>query len=480
MLRKPEFKIFDEKDLHSIHSAIVEVLWKTGARVLSPEARALMDGAGCRVENERVYIPPFVVEDAIRKAPKRFRLFDREGEKNFEVGGPSSHYGTGPTTPGYIDVKTGEKRPTTVEDIAAAARVCDALDNIEWIMPLGSAQDVPAAVSDVYEFEAAVLNTDKPVAFICNDPEGVKDVIEMASAARGDRASLVEKPFILSFPEPICPLVHPAEVIEKILIAAEAGIPQAYFPSPLNGATSPVTLAGTIVLGIADALVGLIIAQLKNPGTPMVLGIATNIMDMSSGGLCHGFPEFGLGVAAQGEVLNYYDLPSWGTAGLTDSKMVDEQAAVESTFSCLLNGLAGINMIHDTGYMEMGMAGSAELVVLTDEILSMVHRVLKGITVNEESLAVWVIDQVGPGGNFLTEEHTAHHFKGESTHIPLMDRQNYEAWKQSGAKSLRERVKQRTLELMETHQTPALPEARRSAVAELRAQSVSKRTKTKQ
>jgi trimethylamine--corrinoid protein Co-methyltransferase len=290
----------------------------------------------------------------------------------------------------------------------------------------------------------------------------------------------VEKPFILSFPEPICPLVHPGEVVEKILVAAEAGIPQAYFPSPLNGATSPVTLAGTIVLGLADALVGLIIAQLKNPGTPMILGIATNIMDMSSGVLCHGFPEFGLGVAAQGEVLNYYDLPSWGTAGLTDSKMVDEQAAVESTFSCLLNGLAGINMIHDTGYMEMGMAGSTELVVLTDEILSMVHRVLQGITVNEESLAVRVIDQVGPGGNFLTEEHTAHHFKGESTHIPLMDRQNYEAWKLSGGRSLRERVKQRTLELMENHRPPALVEDRSSAVAKLREQSVSKRTKKKQ
>ena len=477
MKSKPIFRILSDEEILSIHYAILEVLHKTGVKIFSSEAVDLLSSHGCLVEKERVFIPPNVVEECIYKAPKNFYLYDRDGNIAFQVGGNESHFGTGPTTPYVLDVRTGERRPTKVADVADAAKVSDALMNIEWIMPLGSAQDVAAKVADVHEFEAAVINTRKPIAFICADGQGVKDVIQMAAAARGNIKSLIEKPFIISFPEPICPLVHPRDAVEEVLAAADAGIPLTYFPSPMNGATSPVTLAGTIVLALADAITGLVIAQLRNPGNPTILGIATNIMDMSTGALCCGAPEFSLGNAAHAEVLHYYGLPTWGTAGLTDSKIVDEQAAVESTFSCVMNALAGLNMVHDSGYMETGMCGSIDMVVLTDEILNMVKRVLRGVEVNSDTLAVDVINAVGPGGNFITEDHTLRFFRDETTHMKMMDRSNYLHWKQNGGLTLGNRINARSREILEHHVPPKLEEAKLREIKEIRNKSIAERSR---
>ncbi len=475
---KPEFKLFDEKEIKEIQKAVLRVLSATGVRILSEEGRKLLRDNGCRVDDTNVYIPEKIVLDAIESTPVSFTLFDRDGEEAFTVGGESSHFGTGPTTPGTLDIDQINKHPTRLKDIADAARVCDALEHIEWVMPLGSCQEVPAEVADVYEFEAAVTNTRKPVAFICSDQTGVRDVYKIAAAARGgNEDDLREKPFIVSFPEPICPLVHPSEVIDKIFLSADMGMPQAYFPSPLNGATAPVTLAGEIVLGLADALTGLLLAQLRQPGTPFILGVATNIMDMTTGALCHGIPEFSIGVAAHAEVLKAFGIPSWGTAGLTDSKIVDEQAAIESTFSCMLNGLGRLNMIHDVGYMEMGMTGSVEMVVLTNEIIKMVNRLLDGIRINTDTLAAEIINSVGPGGNFLVEEHTAQYFKTESTMLPLMDRNNYENWRSKGAKTLGFRVKERVKDLLASHQPKEMDSDRLRNVQAVRQKSVESRKK---
>lgn len=475
---KPEFRLFNNEDIEKIQEKVFQVLSETGARILSEEGRNLLKDKGCRLDGMNVHIPETIMLDAIDSTPESFTLFDREGEKAFIVGGESHHFGTGPTTPSTLDLDQVNKHPTLLKDIADAARVCDALEHIEWIMPLGSCQEVPPEVADVYEFEAAVTNTWKPIAFICSDKSGVEDVYKIASAARGAGLdNLREKPFVVSFPEPICPLVHPSEVIDKIFLSADMGMPQAYFPSPLNGATAPVTLAGEIVLGLADALTGLLLAQLRQPGTPFILGVATNIMDMTTGALCHGIPEFSIGVAAHAEVLKAFGIPSWGTAGLTDSKIVDEQAAIESTFSCLLNGLGGLNMIHDVGYMEMGMTGSIEMVVMTNEIIKMVNRLLDGIHINTNTLAAEIINSVGPGGNFLVEEHTAQYFKSESTILPLMDRNNFEKWRSTGAKTLGFRVKERVKELIENHRPKALDSERLKNVEAAREKSVETRKK---
>ncbi len=477
MAHIPEFKILTDDEIKSIYYSALEVLDKTGVRVMSSSGVELLHSAGCGIEKSRVFISPYIVEECIQKTPKRFSLYDREGNQAFVVGGRESHFGTGPTTPYVLDVKTGERRATRVADVADAARVCDALKNIDWIMPLGSAQDVTNNVADVYEFEAAVLNTSKPIAFICSTGRGVRDVIQMAAAARGEMKSLIEKPFILSFPEPICPLVHPREAVEEILAAAESGIPLAYFPAPMNGATSPVTLAGSIVLAMADTLTGLVLAQLKNPGNATILGTAVNIMDMLTGAICCGPPEFSLANAAFAEVLQFYDLPSWGTAGLTDSKIVDEQAAIESTFSCMMNALGGLNMIHDTGYMEIGMCGSIDMVVLTDEIINMVRRVLRGINVTPDTLGVQVIDDVGPGGNFLVEDHTLRYFKEETSRMKLMDRLSYGHWKEKGSLTLGQRVNSRSREILDQHTPLQLDEAKREEISKIRKKSARERSK---
>jgi trimethylamine--corrinoid protein Co-methyltransferase len=472
---RPTIRILSDEDVHSIYGSSLKILEDTGIKLMAPEAVELLSAHGCSVDGDRVRIPPEVVEKAVESTPSVFTLYDRRGEQGFEVGGMSVRFGTGPTTPNTLDFTTGKRRPTTVRDVEDAARVCDALDNIDWIMPLGSAQDVPAKVADVHEFEATVTNTTKPIAFICSDAQGIRDVVAMAAAARGTGPSLTERPFVLAFPEPICPLVHPKDAVEQILVAAELGIPLAYYPSPMSGATAPVTMAGMLALATADALTGLVVAQLKSPGTPVVLGFAANIMDMATGNLCHGFAEMSLAVAAHGEIMRAKRIPSWGIAGLSDSKIVDEQAAVESAFSCLMNGLAGLNMVHDVGYMEMGMSGSVEMVVLSNEVIGMVRRVLAGIDVSEETIALDLVRKIGPGGNFLAEEHTVRHFREEIWPLSLMDRNGRDSWEADGALSLSQRVNRRSRELLKAHVPAEIGEDAKREISEIRKASVASR-----
>ena len=207
-----KFQMLSKKDVEEIHAATLRVLEKTGVRVHSSEAIKLLSDAGCKISNDNlVKIPTKIVEESLSSVAKGFDLYDREGNHALTIKDRNVYFGTGVTNPNFRDINTGERRPTRVQDIKDAAKVADYLANLDWTMPLGSVQDVPPEVSDVYEFEAAVSNTTKPIVFICNDAKGVSDVLEMAEIIAGGRQNLTDKPFIISYPEPISPLVHMKE-----------------------------------------------------------------------------------------------------------------------------------------------------------------------------------------------------------------------------------------------------------------------------
>ena len=270
---------------------------------------------------------------------------------------------------------------------------------------------------------------------------------------------LTERPFLIAYPEPITPLVYPREVAEKLLYTAELGMPVIGGPADQAGATSPVTLAGTLVLMNAETLMGLVLSQLKRPGTPYVLGGVPTVMDMATGNLCQGAPELSLMTAAYGDVARFYGLPTWGTAGCSDAKTLDQEAGIESAFSCLAQALGGMNLIHDVGYLDMGMICSAEMLVMGDEVIGMVKRFLQGIEVNPETLAREVIEKVGPGGNFLQEDHTYQYFRKEHWIPTLMARQKYDAWEKEGRKTMGDRIKEKIQDILETHKVPPLADS---------------------
>jgi len=374
------------------------------------------------------------------------------------VEGRKSYYGTSTASPNTRDALTGEIHPTRVKDIARGALVADALANIDWVMPMGSSQDVPAFAADLHEFEAVVNNTTKPLVFIGYSKRGAELVYEMAAAVAGGIDELRAYPFLIVYPEPITPLVFPPEVVDRMFIAADLFMPQIPGPSQQLGATAPVTLAGALALAIAEGLLSLTLVQLRRTGAPCFLGANVSGFDMATTTLSMAAPEMSLGLCAQAEIAQSFGLPSWGLAGATDSKVLDAQAGIESAFSILAQGLGGLNLIHDIGYMDGGMICSAEMLVLGNEVVGMAKRFIRGIEVNSDTLARDVIQKVGPGGNFLEQEHTFRHFRNELWMPTLMSRQPYGIWQKDGSRDMALRVREKVKEILDGHKVAPLPD----------------------
>jgi len=462
------FRVLNDDQIEAIRQASFEVLEKVGCQVLHEGARRMLERAGAIVRDDRVRVPRHIVEACVRAAPKGFILYNRDGERTLEVEGRNSYYGTSTASPNTQDARSGEIHETRVADIALSARIADALPNIDWVMPMGSSQDVHPLAADVYEFEAVVNNTTKPVVFIGYSPRGVELVYEMAAEVAGGLERLQERPFLILYPEPISPLVFPEDSIERMFIAADLGLPQVPGPVAQLGATSPVTLAGAIVQVVAEGLMCVVLAQLRRPGAPIFLGANIGTLDMATTQLCMAAPETSLGIAAQAEVARSFGLPTWGLAGATDSKVLDAQAGLESAFHILAQGLAGLNLIHDVGYMDMAMVCSADMLVLGDEIIGMARCLMDGLEINPETLALEVIERVGPGGHYLLDDHTYNHFKRSLWFPRLLARQGYDDWQAAGRKDMARRVRERVLHILDTHRVPPLPDKTVAALERLR------------
>jgi trimethylamine--corrinoid protein Co-methyltransferase len=456
--RSVQLRILTDDQIWEIKQAAFDIMQNVGFRVLHAGARKMLKQAGAVVKNERVMVPEHIVRACLTTAPKGWTIYDRDGNRAMEVKGRKSYYGTSTASPNTKDALTGEIHPTRVADIAIGAQVADALENIDWVMPMGSSQDVPALAADVHEFEAVVTHTIKPIVFIGYSPRGTELVYEMAAEVAGGIDMLRQHPFLIFYPEPISPLVFPADVIDRLFVCADLSMPQIQGPSIQPGATGPITLAGAIAQGTAEGLMCLVLAQLRKPGCPCSLGCNFGIFDMSTGLMSMGAPEMSLALGAQAEVAQSFGLPSWGLAGCTDAKAVDAQAGSESAFTILAQGLSGLNLIHDVGYMDNGMVCSTAQLVLGDENIGMARRFIEGITVNAETLALDLIEEVGPAGHFLEKDHTHKHFKNEQWRPNLMTRVGFDEWQSQGARDTAERIQEKLKIILQEHQAPELPD----------------------
>jgi trimethylamine--corrinoid protein Co-methyltransferase len=466
--RSVRFRVLGDDQIAEIKRAAFEVMAKVGFRVLHEGARKMFKQAGALVNGDNVKVPEHLVTACLQTAPKGWTIYDRQGRRAMEVEGRKSYYGTSTASPRTKDALSGEIHPTRVADIATGAKVADALENIDWVMPMGSVQDVPPTVADLHEFEAVVSNTTKPIIFLGYTPRGVELAFEMAAEVTGGLENLQQRPFIVFYPEPISPLVWPADVVDRLFVAADLSLPQIQGPTVQFGATGPMTLAGGVVQGTAEALMCLVMAQLRKPGCPFGLGCNFSVFDMANGLLSMASPEMSLALAAQAEIAQSFGLPTWGLAGSTDSKVIDAQAGVESTFSILAQGLAGLNLIHDVGYIDNGMACSTAQLVLGNESIGMTKRFIRGIEVNREALALEVIEKVGPGGHYLDQDHTYNHFKTESWMPDLMVRSAYDDWQNQGAKDMAARIQEKLEDIIKNHQPPPLADKTLAALSEIK------------
>ncbi|WP_022664315.1 trimethylamine methyltransferase family protein [Desulfospira joergensenii] len=465
---QPFLKILTQDQIYEIRRAAFDLMYSTGFKVLHAGARKMLKKAGAVVKGERVRVPEFIVKQCLATAPNGFTLYDRNGNRALEVEGRKSYYGTSTGSPRTKDARTGEIHPTTVEDIGIGARVADACEHIDWVMPMGSSQDVPSIAADLYEFEAVVTNTIKPIVFIGYSGRGTELVLEMAAEVAGGMDNLRQKPFLALYPEPISPLVQPEETIDRIFAAADHFIPQVPGPAVQMGATGPMTMAGVITLITAESLMCLVLAQLRQPGCPVCLSGNVQILNMSSGVFGVGYPEMSLGICAQAEVAQSFDLPTWGYAGCSDSKSVDAQAGLESGFSIITQALSGLNLIHDVGYLDQAMVCSPAQLVLGNEAIGMARKFMEGIRVDQETIARQVIDDIGPGGHFLAHGHTLAHCRNAVWNSRLLTREPYEKWQAKGEKDMAQRIQERLAQILDSHKVPPLDDRILAKIREIR------------
>lgn len=454
----PMFRILSPSQCEEIVLAAQEVLERTGVTVHDEEAREILKKAGCWVDGILVRIPSAVVDRALRSVPKRVTLCNnRTGSRDVLLEGYNAYFGTGSDTPFTIDPYTGKRKRSTKESVSNACKVIDALPNLDFVMSLGIVQDVPLLISDRHQFEAQVLNTSKPIVTTAHDIYGFADIIEMCEIMAGGVEELRRNPFMTLYAEPISPLQHAWEAASKLILAARKGLPVVYTPCVMAGGTVPATMAGVLTQGLAESLSGLVINQSTREGSPFIMGGVFTIMDMSSTIFSYGSPEFNLLMSSLADLAHYLRLPMFGTAGCSDSNLVDEQAGIEAALSIAMTALSGPNLNHDVGYIEYGSTSSLEYLTINNDVIGMARRLVRGIRVNDETLALDLIDEVGPGGHFLDQNHTMKHFKTETYYPSLINRQRYETWQEAGSKTLFERANEKVRDIIENYEVDPLP-----------------------
>ncbi|MCL0082253.1 trimethylamine methyltransferase family protein [Dehalococcoidia bacterium] len=445
------FKPLTDESIHKIHHTAMRVIEEVGFEVNSESALKLFEGAGARVDRGKqlARLPRERVMELIETAPSEINLCGRDEKHDILLGGKRVYTGTGGTALYIYHPDTGQKQLATLNDLKRIARLVDGLDNIHLFMLPTYPSELPVEQVDVNRFFAGLDNTTKHVMGGVYTLDGVKQVIRMAEIVSGSSESLRRRPLVSMIACSISPLKMDKEYGDLLVTIAGAGIPLVCPAEPLCGATSPVTLAGNLVIQTVDSLMGVMLTQIINPGSPVIFGSVASSTDLRDLKYLAGSVEMGLLNAAGAQMAHFYKLPFYATGGMTDSKVLDSQSGYESAISGLLCALAGANFIHDAaGLMEFALTVSYEKFVIDNEILGMVMRAVEGIKVNDETLAFDLIKQVGPGGNFVTAKHTRRLMRSEHYQPSLSDRNSRQDWEAKGERLTWQRAAERVEEIM--------------------------------
>ncbi len=469
-----EWTILSDDQCEDIYMTALELLERTGADVLSAEAREVFAKNGCYVKENRVRIPSGKIQKALTNAPKRLTLCDRNGKRAMMLESGNIHYGPGYGNEKIMDMETEEIREATKADVADIAKICGGIDDIDFVMNNGIPSDVPAAAAEVHSYEALVSNTIKPVIQEVKNKIQAEAVMEMAFTVAGSAEAFCLDPFTALLVENEESLSIDATAADVVIEAAEKGFPVIFSSKLVTGLTAPQESAGAIVCALANALVAITLAQMVASGAPVIAGGCFTIDDVANETFPIGAPEVSLLGAGLSAVLGYLNIPCFGFGGATDAKISDAQMGLESTFSLLHAGLSGTNVISGAGQMETGEYGSAFLLVMASEVMGMTRRIMKGVAMDEDRLARGVIDDVQPGGHYLGSPHTRYYFKKEQFWPKLMNRARIDDWTAAGAKTLGQRTMEMTKSILAMAEPEALPAETVAALKDIVAKAEAK------
>lgn len=431
-------KVLSDGDVQRVHATALALLENPGVRCESDLFLDVFQKGGAKVDRETrvVRLPAQMVDAAISTAPSSFTLCGRDPEMDLLLEPGRVYYGMGGTAePFFWDYDLGLPRTPTKVDMVNNTRVGHSLTNVDFIMTLCSAGDVPKDVAFFHEYDAVFRNTTKPIVISVVGRRHTRMILELAAAACGGETELRKRPWGMAMVTPVSPL-QITKLNEGLMDAVEAGVPILYAPGPMMGATGPVTVAGTLALTIAESLFGLVLTQLIKPGSRVILKPDPNVMDMATGQCTYGSAEQSMARAAMAQIGRLYNVPTFTHAGGAESKLPDAEAAAQAMLGMLLDGLAGVTLTQTMGTLASGLYGSQEMLVICDEMVHMIKRVLAGITVTDATLALDVVRDVGHGGNFLSHDHTVEFFRKELFFPVLFRRQSIDKWKERGAKNI--------------------------------------------
>jgi len=427
----------------------MRVFEEVGFQVNSDKALKFFQDAGANVDDNIVRLPRETVMDLVDVAPSAVTLYGRQLKHNLNLGGARVYAGTGGTALNIIDGTSGERQRATLQDLKTIAKLVDGLENIHFFLLPTYPSDVPVEDVDINRFFAGLDNTTKHIMGGVYTHEGIQQVLRMAEIIAGSPEKLRQEPFISIILCAISPLMIDKEYGDMIVTVAGAGIPVALPAEPLCGSTSPVTLAGNLVIQTVDSLAEVCLTQLVNPGTPAIFGSVASSNDLRDLKYITGCIEMGLLNTAGAQMAQFYKLPFYATAGMSDAKTVDAQCGYESALSNLLCALGGANFIHDAaGLLDFALSVSLEKYVVDNEILGMVMRAVEGIKVNKDTLAFDLIKEVGPGGHFVYNRHTRKYMRTEHYQPTLSDREHLEKWQTEGKRDTAARAKSKVEEIL--------------------------------
>jgi trimethylamine--corrinoid protein Co-methyltransferase len=459
-LKGGQLKILEQDEIEEIHQRALDVLQQVGCYFGSEEALELCKKHGALVDhsNKIVKFPRNMVERALSLCPSSILLAARNPKNDVHAEGDRVYFGPGTLPVRVRDLETGEIRMGTLKDCEDFPRLIDALEFIHFFKSMITPSDVNQKVVELYMVNAAYNNTTKQISSTPFSAQGALDLFRMGVAVAGGEQAFKERPMIIINMLAVSPLQWGKTNLEAIIALARVGCPMIIGSEPQGGTTGPAPLAGLVMLNVAETLAGITLAQLVQPAIPVMWGNVASITDPRLGMFASGAVELGLINAAANQMARFYELPTYSTGGMSDSKLSDAQAGVEKALQALVVALAGGNYIHDAaGLMDSCLLTSYEQYVIDNEMLGMVARVLDGIRVTPETLSFEQIKEVGPRGNFMGLRHTLDHIRSEHYLPKLFDRNACETWEAKGAKDIREVARERAREILGTHEVEPLP-----------------------
>lgn len=453
-------KVLTDEQIEKIHQTSLMILERVGVTVPHKEILSRFADRGAKVDmkEQRVRIPADLIMGLLAKAGKHFTLYGRDLSQKAEFGFGKRNYNTVAGEASWIENSGDERRYATLKDVATATRFADALEQITIPGAMSDPHELPVEWRCVAVAAEMLKYTTKPITFWFHDRASAKYLGELLITLRGDEKTAQAYPLFYPFLEPISPLRFPFNGIDLLFETAQLNMPVPVGPMAQMGVSAPATLAGTMAQENAEILAGICITQLIREGMPVCYGGICHAFDMRTTQLIFCGPEQAIFGVAMTQTGQYYKLPVYINVGLTDAKRPDAQAGLECGVTLAMGVAAGADIFGHMGISGVDQASSLDILVMQSEIISYVESLHREIECSNETFAVDMIEDVGPGGTFIDTFHTARHFRKELWVPSLLDREYYSTWKDNGAKGMEERCRVRKEEILANHQVDPLPQ----------------------